>query len=199
LLRLKQQKSSKYAYIRRSFLLELRWKYCVNRVVLSKLLLEKLDKQSQVNFVLFLFFFYNFVSGTLLNKIEIVINFMQVYGLVLTLDVDIEWPSMCLFPSLTFFYISSELWLDFSLWINFLAFDIDLVFNIPQVGNARIYKFIGFMMGPLFFIYLYRSATTADTNKGRKSRICMISLVADMYDIISSICLAPLFKKKIIF
>ena len=38
-------------------------------------------------------------TGSILNKLEVVINFFQVYGLVLSLDINIEWPN---------------LWLDFS-------------------------------------------------------------------------------------
>ena len=38
-------------------------------------------------------------TGSILNKLEVIINFFQVYGLVLSLDLDIKWP---------------DLWLDFS-------------------------------------------------------------------------------------
>lgn len=34
------------------------------------------------------------MSGNFITKMEIVINFLQVYGLILVLDLDIPWPSV---------------------------------------------------------------------------------------------------------
>lgn len=38
--------------------------------------------------------FVKIVGGNFLNKLEIMINFIQIYGLILILDVDIEWPQV---------------------------------------------------------------------------------------------------------
>lgn len=57
-------------------------------------------------------------TGQLLNKLEVIINFFQLYGLILTLDITIEWP---------------QLWLDVSVfynWIpNFFSVDFDSIFT----------------------------------------------------------------------
>jgi len=34
------------------------------------------------------------LSGNFITKLEIVINFLQIYGLILVLDVDIPWPQV---------------------------------------------------------------------------------------------------------
>eukprot|EP00762_Andalucia_godoyi_P000547 ANDGO_05240.mRNA.1 Leucine-rich repeats and immunoglobulin-like domains protein sma-10 len=77
-------------------------------------------------------------TGTLLSKIEIVINFFQILALILSLDV--AWPSL------------------FSVCFSWsLALNLSLDTFIPQVSVAGQYsQFFGIMFGPVVFFTIYK-------------------------------------------
>eukprot|EP00475_Leptophrys_vorax_P003855 TRINITY_DN1224_c0_g1_i1.p2 TRINITY_DN1224_c0_g1~~TRINITY_DN1224_c0_g1_i1.p2 ORF type:complete len:609 (-),score=179.42 TRINITY_DN1224_c0_g1_i1:77-1903(-) len=91
----------------------------------------------------------NVISGTFLNKLEIVINFLQVTALVLTIDVNIPWPGV---------------FVDFSQWIKFFSFDIDWAFSIDVPYKQEI-KFLLIAILPAFFLLMYSMTTRVNLQR----------------------------------
>eukprot|EP01006_Ploeotia_vitrea_P036609 TRINITY_DN66040_c7_g3_i1.p1 TRINITY_DN66040_c7_g3~~TRINITY_DN66040_c7_g3_i1.p1 ORF type:complete len:2447 (+),score=1447.66 TRINITY_DN66040_c7_g3_i1:190-7530(+) len=89
------------------------------------------------------------VKGAFINKMEILINFLQIYGLILILDVDIDWPSA---------------FLDFSVWVRFFSVDIEVLFDI-NVPYQQELKFGVFMALPLIFLLFYFSLGRVNKHK----------------------------------
>ena len=123
-------------------------------------------------------------TGSILNKLEVVINFFQVYGLVLNLDIDIEWPNIWMdFSELCVLVVrkvvvGAAVLTDVALcrynWIpNIFSIDIDNIFTSIDVtiptGIYDLVRFFSIMAIPLvcFILYfLFKSASLDAWIKG---------------------------------
>jgi Leucine-rich repeat (LRR) protein len=79
------------------------------------------------------------ISGNLITKFEILINFLQMYALVLILDTNIPWPPK---------------FLDFSVWVRFFTVEIEFVWDM-QVPFQQQLKFAVIMALPAMFFFFY--------------------------------------------
>lgn len=97
-------------------------------------------------------------TGSMLNKVEILIGFFQVYDMVLRIDIDIPWP---------------QVWVDFSMFFDWMSgifsLDIDLAFDKLEFevnqDTLSIIKFGATLAIPGLFIFLYHSASRLNHEK----------------------------------
>lgn len=92
------------------------------------------------------------IEGTILTKVEIIINFFQVYALILLLDLSIPWP---------------RLFIDFSSWIRFFSIDIDAFFRLDLAYQQEI-NFLVMVTLPMFFALVYWGTNRASIQKWRQ-------------------------------
>eukprot|EP00474_Spongospora_subterranea_P003655 CRZ04113.1 hypothetical protein [Spongospora subterranea] len=92
------------------------------------------------------------VTGSILVKLEIMINFLQMYSLVYAINLNIPWP---------------KLWIDLSFYVVFFSFDIDLVFSF-KLSSLAVLKFFVIMALPLIFILFYLLGASLDVETFRR-------------------------------
>ncbi|CEO96342.1 hypothetical protein PBRA_005013, partial [Plasmodiophora brassicae] len=92
------------------------------------------------------------VTGTVLNKIEILINFLQTYSMVyvISLDLHITWPS---------------LWLQIFSWLPYLSLDFGIVFPQLNLRSLIVFKFFVIMGIPLLFIAWFYLGASLNVDK----------------------------------
>lgn len=78
-------------------------------------------------------------AGAFINKLEIMINFLQIYSLILIIEVDIPWP---------------QAFLDFSVWVRVFALDLENLFHINLPYQQQL-KFAIIMTLPAICTALY--------------------------------------------
>lgn len=89
------------------------------------------------------------ITGSLLTKLEVLINFLQLYAITLSLDFNIPWP---------------PLYLKWIQWIKIFSFDIDFLFRIDLPYQQEI-KLASIIAMPLVFLLLYHYSTKLNLNK----------------------------------
>jgi Leucine-rich repeat (LRR) protein len=95
------------------------------------------------------------VTGTLLTKFEIFINFLQVFGLVINLDIKIHWPQAVL---------------DVAEWCKLFTFDFDNWFKIDLPYQQQL-KFAFIMLLPTLSLCFYGILSVLNKNRWVNSYI----------------------------